>query len=193
MSEHAPHHHETSEKYESAAENSPDTHKEAERKIHEALKENPEKTKEQIERYAERANENAISTEKMLDKTSRENKQQDNEPVLINHELKEMAYQRVLKRTRRHLPAYSRAMSKIIHQPAVDMVSEVLSKSVGRPSGIIGGGVIALFGTSIYYYLTREYGYNYNSFIFLILMVAGFVLGWTIEVLYKLFKSFSHK
>jgi translation elongation factor EF-G len=193
MSEHAPHHYETSEKYESAAENSPDTHKEAERKIHEALKENPEKTKEQIERYAERANENAISTEKMLDKTSRENKQQDNEPVLINHELKEMAYQRVLKRTRRHLPAYSRAMSKIIHQPAVDMVSEVLSKSVGRPSGIIGGGVIALFGTSIYYYLTREYGYNYNSFIFLILMVAGFVLGWTIEVLYKLFKSFSHK
>jgi translation elongation factor EF-G len=193
MSEHAPRHHDTGEKYESTAEHISDIHNETEHKNHEVLRENPEKTKEQIEHYAERAHENAISTEKMLDKATREHKQENHEPAIINHELKEIAYQRILRRTQRHLPAYSKAMSKIIHQPAVDAVSEAVSKSVGRPSGIIGGGLVALLGTSIYYYLTREYGYNYNSFIFLALMIVGFILGWAVEVLYKLFRSLSRK
>jgi translation elongation factor EF-G len=193
MSEHAPRHHEVNEQYESTAENNADLNNEAEHRHHEDLRENAEKNKEQIEHYAERANENALSAEKIRHKTSQEHSQEDNEPAIINNELKEIAYQRILKRTRRHLPAYSKAMSKIIHQPAIDTVSEALSKSVGRPSGIIGGGLVALIGTSIYYYLTRQYGYNYNSFVFLALMVAGFVLGWAVEVLYKLFKSFNRK
>jgi uncharacterized membrane protein YraQ (UPF0718 family) len=67
------------------------------------------------------------------------------------------------------------------------------AKSVGRPSGIIGGGLMALIGTSIYYYLSRHYGYSYNSFVFLLLMLVGFVLGWSIEVTIKFYKAFSKK
>jgi flagellar biosynthesis GTPase FlhF len=102
-----------------------------------------------------------------------------------NRELKEMAYQRLLTRARRHMRPYSRAMSHIIHQPVVDAVSEVSAKTIGRPSGLLGGGFIALVGTSAYYYITRHYGYNYNSFVFLTLMACGFVLGWMLEIAYK--------
>jgi flagellar biosynthesis GTPase FlhF len=106
----------------------------------------------------------------------------------INRELKEMAYQRLLNRARRHMSPYSRAMSHIIHQPVVDSVSEFTGKTVGRPSGILGGGILALIGTTAYYYIARHYGYNYNSFVFLLLLVCGFVLGWILELLYKMLR-----
>jgi hypothetical protein len=135
--------------------------------IHENAPEKQEKSPEEIEKIRLHANHEAKSAEQMLNEANQDSKDQDNEPPLITFELKEIAYQRLLTRARRHLPTYSRAMSKIIHQPAVDAVSEAVGKTVGRPSGIIGGGLMALIGTSIYYYLARHYGYSYNSFVFL--------------------------
>jgi hypothetical protein len=111
----------------------------------------------------------------------------------FTRELKEMAYQRLLTRARRHMSPYSRVMSRVIHQPVVDSISEVTAKTVGRPSGILGGGLVALAGTSAYYYIAKHYGYNYNSFVFLLLLVIGFMLGWTIELVYKSFKTVSKK
>jgi hypothetical protein len=104
----------------------------------------------------------------------------------VNRELKEMAYTRVLNRTRKQLPAPARAFSKVIHQPVVNAVSEGLGKSVGRPSGIFGGGLIALIGTAAYYYLTKHYGYTYNYFVFVMLLVLGFLAGWCGELAWKL-------
>jgi hypothetical protein len=183
MSEHAPQM--PHEKFEHAGEHVSDHLKELERKKHEALKESHEKSHEEVEQIRTAAHEEAKSTEQMLNEAYRSAPTKENEPTFINHELKEIAYQRVLKRARRHLSPYSRTMSKLIHQPVVDAASEAVAKTVGRPSGILGGGLLALIGTSIYYYLTRHYGYNYNSFVFLALMMAGFVLGWFAEVLYK--------
>jgi hypothetical protein len=186
MSEKAPRN--FSEKIEASGEQDLSAGKEHEKNYHEALKEHAEKNSEEIGIIAEKAQESAKSTEQVLSDMHKEHEQPENEPAIINHELKEIAYQRVLKRARRHLSPYSRTVSKIIHQPIVDSVSEVASKTIGRPSGLIGGGLLALLGTSIYYYISRHYGYNYNSFVFLALMTTGFIAGWTTEVIYKLVK-----
>jgi Arc/MetJ-type ribon-helix-helix transcriptional regulator len=191
MSERAPH--TPHEKYESSSEQVSDHIKELERKRHEALKESHEKTDAEVQELHTAAHEEAKSTEQMLDETRRGSPTQDKEPTFINHELKEIAYQRLLKRARRHLSPYSRAMSKVIHQPIVDNASEAVAKTIGRPSGIIGGGIVALIGTSVYYYLTKHYGYNYKPFVFLALLVIGFVLGWFTEILFKSIKLFTKK
>jgi hypothetical protein len=104
----------------------------------------------------------------------------------VNRELKEMAYSRVLNRARKQLPAPARAFSKIVHQPVVNAVSEGLGRSVGRPSGIFGGGLLALLGTTAYYYITKHYGYSYNYFVFVMLLVLGFLAGWCGELAWKL-------
>jgi translation elongation factor EF-G len=168
---------------------------------HERLRENHEsaaerskkKSHEEVEQLHSHAEEKAKSTTEMLQEASLSPVDQENEPSFINYELKEIAYQRLLKRARKHLPRYSRAMSKVIHQPVIDNVSEVVSKTIGRPSGIIGGGLMALVGTSIYYVLARHFGYSYNSFVFLLLLTVGFFLGWSTEVIFKMLKNFSNK
>jgi flagellar biosynthesis GTPase FlhF len=190
MSEHMPR---IGEEAEHANERHADTLSEKPQKTPEKVQENTERTAEKIEQIRLTANEQAKSAEQILHESKHSSSEQEDEPAIISHEIKQIAYQRLLKRTRRHLSPYSRTMSKVIHQPVVDAVSEGLSKTVGRPSGIIGGGLVALVGTSIYYYISHHYGYSYNSFIFLLLMLLGFVLGWIAEVFYKLIKAGSKK
>ncbi|NDD84730.1 hypothetical protein EBZ38_10745, partial [bacterium] len=100
----------------------------------------------------------------------------------INRELKDMAYRRTMNSTRRNLSAPSRLVSKLIHQPVVEKVSEVASASVARPSGIIGGGLCAVTGSFLLLWLTKKYGYEYNYLMFIIFLAAGFVFGVIIEL-----------
>jgi flagellar biosynthesis GTPase FlhF len=106
--------------------------------------------------------------------------------TFVNKELKEMAYRRTLNRVRRQMSLPGRLASRIIHHPIMNAVSEVTAKTVGRPSGLLGGGILALTGTSSYYYMTKHYGYNYNFFIFVLLLLGGFVLGWLVEIVWRL-------
>ncbi len=103
----------------------------------------------------------------------------------VTAELKDMAYQRAITRVRRQLSPVARNFSKVIHQPAVDALSEATAKTIGRPSGILGGGILALAGTTIYYYIAKHYGYEYNFGIFLLLLAAGFAVGWLAEFLVR--------
>ncbi len=105
----------------------------------------------------------------------------------VNRELKDMAFTRSLNTARRHMNAPSRAMSKVIHNPVVEKVSEVAGETVARPSGILGGGIFALIGTSILLWVTKHYGYTYNYLVFFILFVAGFAIGMTVELVVRTF------
>ena len=73
-------------------------------------------------------------------------------------------------------------MSRVIHQPVVRVTSEAIGKTVSRPSGLLGGGLVALMGTSIYLYLANHLGFKYNYGVFLCLFVVGFGLGLVLEL-----------
>jgi flagellar biosynthesis GTPase FlhF len=171
-------------------------HKKVENRLNEAEKlrhkHEQEESLEQARHHAEQESQSAEQIAESIAATHEQPPIQHSE-IHVNRELKEIAYQRILTRARRHMRPYSRAMSHIIHQPAIDSISEVSSKTIGRPSGILGGGIVALVGTTAYYYISKHYGYNYNSFIFLTLMACGFVLGWTLEIAYKLLKALGKK
>lgn len=104
----------------------------------------------------------------------------------VDKQLKNMAYNRLLNRARKQLNPLEKPLSKFMHQPVVDAISETAAKSIGRPSGLLGGGLLALVGTSIYYYITKHYGYDYNFFVFIFLLGVGFIAGWLAELLFKL-------
>ncbi len=111
----------------------------------------------------------------------------DNAPAAtyISKELKAMGGRRVLTTARLHLKAPARAFSKVIHQPVVEKVSEVAGPTVARPSGILGGGIAALLGSSFLLYVTKHYGYRYNYFVFIMLFVGGFAVGMLVELLIR--------
>ena len=102
-------------------------------------------------------------------------------PSSINSELKKITLQRELQQVRRKLPARQRPLSRLIHQPLIRAVSETAAKSVSRPSGLLGGGLVAFLGSTGYLYLARHSGAPYNYFVFLVLFMGGFIVGLALE------------
>ncbi len=100
---------------------------------------------------------------------------------IIDRKVKQQTYRKTLHHIQRQLPRSQRAFSKFIHRPVVEAVSEVSAKTVARPSGLFGGGLCALIGSSILVWMSRHYGFYYNFFVFIALVLAGFILGVLLE------------
>lgn len=118
--------------------------------------------------------------------THNEKEQHNNHPVIVNKQLKDMAFSRSMVRTRKKLSAPSRAFSKVIHNPVIDKSSEAVGKTVARPSSMLAGAFVTFIGTSALLWATRYYGYEYNYLVFILLFVFGAVVGIAIEVLWRL-------
>lgn len=104
--------------------------------------------------------------------------------------LRKDAYAQSLKRIRSHLNAPERAFSKVVHQPVVDKTSEGLAKTVARPSGLLGAGLVAFLGSSILIYMAKHYGFRYNFTTFFLLLTVGFAAGIIFELSVRLLKKF---
>jgi hypothetical protein len=100
----------------------------------------------------------------------------------INRELKQVTLRREIQHIQRNLPPVQRTLSKVIHQPAVRAVSEATGKTISRPSGLLGGGIVAFLGTTGYFYLAQHVGMAYNYFIVVLLLISGFALGLILEL-----------
>lgn len=103
-------------------------------------------------------------------------------------DLKDLTFDRTMVRTRKKLNAPEKALSRVIHQPVINAVSEFGARTIARPASLFGGGLLALLGTTTLLYLTRKYGYEFNYLVFLMTFVVGFGLGSLIEMLVKLLK-----
>lgn len=101
----------------------------------------------------------------------------------VSGQLKKIALRRELKLVRSQLSPINRTISKLVHQPIIRVVSEVTDKTAGRPSGLLGGGLVAFIGTTAYYYMSVHVGFRYNYSVFFALFVGGFVLGLCLEFL----------
>ncbi len=140
----------------------------------------------QVENLHTEAIEKARSTKEQVDnlKVERENQH----PVLVNKQLKDMAYSRALTRTRKHLSIPSRLLSRVVHSKALDRPSETVGKTIARPSSMLGGAFFALVGTSALLWITKKYGYEYNYLAVIVLFGIGMLVGLAIESLYKLIR-----
>ena len=102
--------------------------------------------------------------------------------------LKKQSLSRELRTLQRKESAPARSLSRVIHQPVVRLVSDVAGKTISRPSGLLGGGVVAFLGSSVYLYLAYHVGFTYRPTVFLLLLVAGFAVGIVLELLIRLIR-----
>ncbi len=96
--------------------------------------------------------------------------------------LKGETYSRTLKRVQQRLSKPERTMSKVMHNKTVEKVSDGIGKTAARPSGILGGGIVSLLGSFVLLYMSKNYGFKYNFFVFFILLVVGFMIGVLLEL-----------
>lgn len=138
---------------------------------------------ENIDEIRRTAETQSLKAEEVI--VGRQEKEADASRPYVDRQLKVMAYNRLLIRARKQLNPLERPLSRFMHQPVVENISEAAAKTVGRPSGILGGGIAALTGTAAYYYIAKHYGYEYNYFVFIFLLAAGFISGLLTELLLK--------
>ena len=110
----------------------------------------------------------------------------------INSELKSVTLNRELSNIRKKLKGSERLLSKAIHQPVIRVVSEVGGRTISRPSGLLGGGILAFIGTTAYLYITKHVGLTYNYGMFLVLFAGGFALGIILELVLHIALSKKH-
>lgn len=130
-----------------------------------------------VEAAQQRIEQLALSSQE----TSLETEQQP-ETVTITGELRQKALEKTLHRIQRHLSKPERRFSRFIHKPAIDKLSEAGSKTVARPSGLLGGGLTAFAGSLALLVFVKRYGYEYNPTTFLLFLIGGFFLGLLIEL-----------
>lgn len=116
---------------------------------------------------------------------------QENKPPQAQFDqgnLKRASYKKTMKKVQTQLPPAERVLSKVIHQKTVETISNFSGKTIARPSGILGGGLIALTGSLFVLYYAKHYGFSYNYTFFILLYALGFGLGLLFEVGVKLTK-----
>lgn len=97
-------------------------------------------------------------------------------------ELKAQGLDRILSSVRNRLSAPEKRLSKVIHQPAVEKVSDVAGNTVARPSGILFGGIFSFIGSLGAYLLAKHLGGQLHYSIFAVCFVGGFILGLFVEL-----------
>jgi hypothetical protein len=106
--------------------------------------------------------------------------------LALHQQLKSESYKRTLTKVRSHLPTGERVLSRVVHQPAVEAVSEVAAKTIGRPYALLFGAIATLIGTAIVLYYAKHTGFRYNYTIFFLLFIGGFLCGLLMELSSKL-------
>jgi hypothetical protein len=178
--------HEHKETLSSQEAHSESLHNKRERELTKAEKEHG--STEQIEAIR-------LKVEKQAPLQTQEQSHKENEqpkhhhPVLVNKQLKDMAFSRSMTRTRKKLSAPSRAFSKVVHAPIIDKSSELVGKTVARPSSMLAGAFLAFVGTSILLWVTRYYGYTYNYLLVILLFVGGAIAGIAGEGLWRIIRK----
>lgn len=99
--------------------------------------------------------------------------------------MKSQTYTRTLGRIRSRLSMPDKALSKVMHNKIIEPLSEGLGKTAARPSGLLGGGIVALLGSTVLLYMAKHYGFRYNFFVFFILLAGGFIMGILAELLIR--------
>lgn len=96
-------------------------------------------------------------------------------------------YTQTLQSLQRQLTPVGRNFSQIIHTPVVEKTSEVLEKTVMRPSVVAGATWTALLVGLIFYFTARRYGFELSGSEMLLALVLGGFLGLALEgFLYRL-------
>lgn len=160
-------HKNAAEHYREAAENAPDK------------KESLETIRKNIER--------AAASKKEIEEASRKEAAASESVANSRLQFKGSAFKQLLREVQRQETPAQRRFSKVIHQPAVEEISNLAEGTVARPSGLLFGGLFSALSSIVVLYICRHYGYEYNFLIGLASFAGGFCVGLLLEGLSKLF------
>ena len=143
--------------------------------------ENLQEPLETIESARETIEKQAISSGDII--IEKDTEHPDHTIHYVTKHIKNERYKTSLSHIRQNLQPTQKIFSKVIHQPTIETISEVGAKTIARPSGLLGGGLVALFFSLALIILARRIGFVVPNSIFAITFVIGFCLGILVEII----------
>lgn len=107
------------------------------------------------------------------------------QPQYIDRAMKAVSLKNELEAIRQRLPKGERVLSKVVHQPLVRKTSEVSAKTIARPLGLLGGGIFAFCGSTLYLLFAKYVGLRYNFSLFVIFFIIGYIVFLLAELISK--------
>lgn len=102
----------------------------------------------------------------------------------ISKTARDASFTATMKEVRGQMSAPSRAFSKVIHNKAVEKVSDITAATVARPNAILTGSIFAFVLTLGVYLVAKNYGYTLSG----VETIAAFALGWLLGLTYDFLK-----
>lgn len=160
-----------------------ETAKEQHERMAERLERRAEQSKEKsdVEKATHEALETAKKTEKLDE--SKQNKASvekvKEKPKRTKKNL-DISFNKQMSDARHDMPAPSRAFSKLIHNKAVEKVSEAVGSTIARPNAILAGSMTAFVIVLGIYLLARYVGYPLSGFE----VIGSFIIGWLLGIIF---------
>lgn len=110
--------------------------------------------------------------------------------IQTQKELHDDSYKQVLRFINGHLGARMAVLQRYMHNRVSDKLTNFVTQTAGRPSGVLGGGVVAGIGSVAAWYLASRYGFHYPPMSLTFFYVVGFMFGLFIEVCIKLMRHY---
>lgn len=174
---------------------SPETRKDT-KELRELGDEHRERLQENLERAAEQSPEKEEDARQEVEKALDHEKQPSPEVAKEEAPIErrpngprskletEASFNATMTEVRSQMSTPSRAFSKVIHNKAVEKVSEVTGSTVARPDAILSGAIFAFVLTLGTYLVAKNLGYPLSGFE----AIAAFILGWILGIVYDFLK-----
>ncbi|MBI2798346.1 hypothetical protein HYX70_03570 [Candidatus Saccharibacteria bacterium] len=158
------------------------------------LEKSGEKAEKKLAREAEKeateANLAKKSEASEAKKAKQAEKSEKKEPIVAaTPKERNRAYKKEMRKVQAQLSPGSRMFSKVVHNRAVEVTSNVAEKTVVRSSVLIGGTVVGIILGGLVYFSANRYGYGLPNWSLVFFLIMGGVLGVVIEFLLKATRS----
>ncbi len=76
-----------------------------------------------------------------------------------------------------------RIVSRFIHSKPIEKTADLVSSTIARPNAMLSGSIAAFIGITVFYFVSKYYGFQLSGFE----TIGAFVLGWIVGILYDYF------
>lgn len=157
--------------------------REALREAHERANEHPHEKADDARREAL---EKAQSIEKLNQKTAEKvaSPAEKRADRVISQKDRDTSFTATMEEVQTHMPPTSRAFSHIIHNKAVEKVSDATGSTIARPNAILSGSIAAFILTLALYLIAKNLGYTLSGFE----TIGAFIIGWVLGIAFDFLK-----
>lgn len=112
-------------------------------------------------------------------------------PIIDPKLLESAAYIDAMERINKKLPRYQKWFSRLVHSQSIDIISNLLGRSIFRPSAIIGAGSLAAIGMLAIWLNASNLGHQISDGVFGILIIVGWVMGLVVDLAFQVGRELS--